>query len=474
MWRWWFGFDQDTGQRRLSPCMTGATKQHDDACNHGTTTFPARVCNLEVAHVAFSTPAPHATTNVAKFARVECEAIGDEEVAELTTPISCSSLGKSTNKSKQIPCTRPSCMLIVWYRVPTIITTATMPGPCLHSRDAFPAVQVPTMVSYLHVLQLMATPKLDTLTLMRISTSYLGADRNEAMSALELECRHLALPYISVPLGCIDTEVYAIVPVAALIELKPWPDPQPSQCSSSVVTSSPHFDVWVCRSIPEYHRNQAEIPLNGSHPVFVDDGRLAVLQRVGSVAANFVLLHIILSSFNYLGSANAEDATNQLAAISLLVLLLLIHCQRCCSMNESITTNSIHGTNVKDAAAFHGNPYCNSKALENTKDIQFDHADVKGNTHNGPVVRLSFASLFDALGNILDIRILKFTVIYRGLDCVQLDENYMKLPMDNIARPLLVLCFSLSGQPDYDIHVPSSSGMFTMRLSFNGGDGVGW
>lgn len=45
----------------------------------------------------------------------------------------------------------------------------------------------------------------------------------------------------------------------------------------------------------------------------------------------------------------------------------------------------------------------------------------------------------------------------------------MKLPMDSIARALQVLCFSLSVQPDYDIHVASSwsSGMFMMRSYLN-------
>jgi hypothetical protein len=140
------------------------------------------------------------------------------------------------------------------------------------------------------------------------------------------------------------------------------------------------------------------IPLNSSHPAFSDDGGPGVLQRVGSVAANFVLLPYY--TFNYLVSSNAEGASSQLADNSLLVLLILIHYRKCITMSESFPSSNVYtsdlNTNVKDAPAFHDNPYY--KALSNAKDSQYDRADVEGNAQNGLVVRLSFASLFDALG----------------------------------------------------------------------------
>ena len=92
--------------------------------------------------------------------------------------------------------------------------------------------------------------------------------------------------------------------------------------------------------------------------------------HLSGFAANFVLLPYY--TFNYFVSASAEGATSQLADNSLLVLLILIHYRKCISMNESIPTDSVYmsdtNTNVKDAPAFHENPYC--KALNNAKDIQ--------------------------------------------------------------------------------------------------------
>ncbi|PWZ30063.1 Dymeclin [Zea mays] len=145
-----------------------------------------------------------------------------------------------------------------------------------------------------------------------------------------------------------------------------------------------------------------KLPLNASHPVFSDDARPGVLQRVGSAAANVVLLPYY--TFNYLVSSTPEGATSQLADNSLLVLLIMIHYRKCFSTNESIPTNNVYtmdsNTNDKDAPVFHDNPYC--KALNSAKDIQYDRADVEGNAQNGPVVRLSFALLFDALGRFLN------------------------------------------------------------------------
>jgi hypothetical protein len=77
----------------------------------------------------------------------------------------------------------------------------------------------------------------------------------------------------------------------------------------------------------------------------------------------------------------------------------MIHYRKCISTNDSIPSNNTYtgsDTNDKEAQIFHENPYC--KALNNAKDIQYDRADVEGNAQDGPVVRLSFASLFDALG----------------------------------------------------------------------------
>ncbi|KAM3332872.1 hypothetical protein ACQJBY_028165 [Aegilops geniculata] len=197
-----------------------------------------------------------------------------------------------------------------------------------------------------------------------------------------------------------------------------------------------------------------QIPSNGSHPVFSDDGGPGVLQRVGSAAANFVLLPYY--TFNYFVSASAEGATSQLADNSLLVLLILIHYRKCISMNESIPTDSVYmsdsNTNVKDAPAFHENPYC--KALNNAKDIQFDHADVEGNAQNGPVVRLSFASLFDALGTCLkdESSVLLLYSLVHG-NCDFQEYVLVRTDLDTLLMPILEMLYNASRKTSNQIYM---------------------
>lgn len=200
--------------------------------------------------------------------------------------------------------------------------------------------------------------------------------------------------------------------------------------------------------------SRPQIPSNGSHPVFSDDGGPGVLQRVGSAAANFVLLPYY--TFNYFVSASAEGATSQLADNSLLVLLILIHYRKCISMNESIPTDGVYmsdsNTNVKDAPAFHENPYC--KALNNAKDIQFDHADVEGNAQNGPVVRLSFASLFDALGTCLkdESSVLLLYSLVHG-NCDFQEYVLVRTDLDTLLMPILEMLYNASRKTSNQIYM---------------------
>ncbi|KAJ0035372.1 hypothetical protein Pint_24740 [Pistacia integerrima] len=138
------------------------------------------------------------------------------------------------------------------------------------------------------------------------------------------------------------------------------------------------------------------IPLNSaSYSIFSEMSQPGVLQRVGSAAATFVLL-----PFNYLVSSSGESSRNQLADCSLLVLLVLIHYRKCIESDESVTDRSddsaASDSLSKSNTHFSDNPYC--KALENARDIEFGHVDIEGNAHNGLVVKLPFAALFDTLG----------------------------------------------------------------------------
>ncbi|KAL6845239.1 hypothetical protein ACP4OV_024734 [Aristida adscensionis] len=203
-----------------------------------------------------------------------------------------------------------------------------------------------------------------------------------------------------------------------------------------------------------------KIPLNGSHPVSSDDGRPGVLQRVGSAAANFVLLPYY--TLNYLVSSTPEGATSQLAVNSLLVLLIMIHYRKCISIKESIPSSNIYAIDSnasdKDAPVFHENPYC--KALNNAKDIQCmnyaadDRADVEGNAQDGPVVRLSFASLYDALGTCLNDEssvLLLYSLVHGNCDF----QEYVlvRTDMDTLLMPILEMLYNASRKTSNQIYM---------------------
>ncbi|XP_068637680.1 uncharacterized protein [Aristolochia californica] len=145
------------------------------------------------------------------------------------------------------------------------------------------------------------------------------------------------------------------------------------------------------------------VPLNGAlQPVFPGGKQSGVLQKVGSIAANFVLLPYY--TFNYLVSSSGDGPRSPLADKSLLVLLVLLHYRKCVLMAEPRENNSANDADLTphltENSHFAVNPYYTD--LENAGDIEFDRVDIEGNAHCGPLVRLTFASLFDALGMCLN------------------------------------------------------------------------
>ncbi|KAK6146036.1 hypothetical protein DH2020_019905 [Rehmannia glutinosa] len=135
------------------------------------------------------------------------------------------------------------------------------------------------------------------------------------------------------------------------------------------------------------------IPLNSlSYTIFSDGNQPGVLRRVGSAAANLMLL-----PFNYLASSTGEASRSRLAESSLNVLLILSHYHRISV--DYVKDKSDNGSSeslAKEETYFSENPFC--KAVENVRDIEFNRIDIEGNAQSGPLVRLPFASLFDTLG----------------------------------------------------------------------------
>ncbi|KAK6122694.1 hypothetical protein DH2020_043563 [Rehmannia glutinosa] len=166
------------------------------------------------------------------------------------------------------------------------------------------------------------------------------------------------------------------------------------------------------------------IPLNSlSYTIFSDGNQPGVLRRVGSAAANLMLL-----PFNYLASSTGEASRSRLAESSLNVLLILSHYHRISV--DYVKDKSDNGSSeslAKEETYFSENPFC--KAVENVRDIDcmilyitrfcyfldckfmivtvlkslsglpaVNRIDIEGNAQSGTLVRLPFASLFDTLG----------------------------------------------------------------------------
>ncbi|GMI95964.1 hypothetical protein like AT1G04200 [Hibiscus trionum] len=195
------------------------------------------------------------------------------------------------------------------------------------------------------------------------------------------------------------------------------------------------------------------LPSNGAaaYSIFSEESQPGVLQRVGSAAANLVLL-----PFNYLVSSNSEGSRNQLADCSLHVLLILIHYHKCVASDGSITDRSddsaISDTVSKVNTYFTVNPY--SKALENARDIEFDRADVEGNAQNGPAVRLPFASLFDTLGMCLADEtavLLLYSLLQGNSDF--LEYVLVRTDLDTLLMPILETLYSASRRTSNQIYM---------------------
>ncbi|XP_042518039.1 dymeclin-like [Macadamia integrifolia] len=193
-------------------------------------------------------------------------------------------------------------------------------------------------------------------------------------------------------------------------------------------------------------------PLNGgSYSIFSGGSQLGVLQKVGSAAANFVLL-----PFSYLASSNGEGSGSPLAEDSLLVLLILIHYRKCIMVDESLLDKSEDDATMdsllKDSSYFSENPYC--KALENARDIELDRIDIEGNAHRGPLVRLPFASLFDTLGMHLADEssvLLLYSLVHGNSDF--LEYVLVRTDLDTLLMPILETLYNASRRTSNQIYM---------------------
>ncbi|KAK6929907.1 hypothetical protein RJ641_004001 [Dillenia turbinata] len=234
--------------------------------------------------------------------------------------------------------------------------------------------------------------------------------------------------------------------VAMSTQLLSGPSPGPKDVhpfiDAAMFQDTPLVGSVVRRLVLNYI-TRPQIPLDRtSLSIFLYEGQLGVLQRVSSAAANIVLL-----PFKFLVSSSGDGSRSPLAESSLLVLLILIHYRKCLEGDEfengrsddSATSDSL----VKVNTQFSENPYCNS--LGNARDIEFDRLDVVGNAHNGPVVRLPFAALFDTLGLCLADEtavLLLYSMVHGNSDF--LEYVLVRTDLDTLLMPILETLYNVS------------------------------
>ncbi|KAD6795500.1 hypothetical protein E3N88_06396 [Mikania micrantha] len=186
-----------------------------------------------------------------------------------------------------------------------------------------------------------------------------------------------------------------------------------------------------------------------SYTLMSEENQLGVLKRVGSAAANIVLFPL-----SYFVNSSVEASRSQLADSSINILLLLIHYRKCIlvesvkNSNVSVTSESL----LKDETYFADNPYC--KALENVRDVDFDRVDIEGNAHSSPLVRLSFASLFDTLGMCLADEtavLLLYALVHGNSDF--LEYVLVRTDIDTLLMPLLETLYDASRRSSNQIYM---------------------
>uniref|UniRef100_A0A7N0ZW86 Dymeclin n=1 Tax=Kalanchoe fedtschenkoi TaxID=63787 RepID=A0A7N0ZW86_KALFE len=238
-------------------------------------------------------------------------------------------------------------------------------------------------------------------------------------------------------------------------QLLAGPSPGPEDVNpfiDAIMGQDPSLVGQVVHTLLNNYMLRPHIPLNNAtHSVFTGGSDQGVLQRVSSAAANLMLLPL-----TYLVSSSGDGSRSSLADISLHLLLILIHYRKRVVADDSLTDRSEDNASLdhmsKQITYFSENPFC--KALENARDIEFDRTDIEGNAHNGPLVRLSFASLFDTLGMCLSDEasvLLLYSLIHGNSDF--LEYVLVRTDLDTLMMPILETLYNASKRTPNHIYM---------------------
>ncbi|XP_052191505.1 uncharacterized protein LOC127800753 isoform X7 [Diospyros lotus] len=249
-------------------------------------------------------------------------------------------------------------------------------------------------------------------------------------------------------------ELLNFILVAMSTQLLSGPSPGPNDVhpfiDAAMVQEIPLVGLVVRRLLLNYIM-QPRFALNtASYDMFSEGNQPSVLQRVGSVAASFVLL-----PFNYFVNSSREATRSPLAASSLHMFLILIHYRKRVlekTLRDTSNNSASSDLLLKESSYFSENPYC--KALENARDIEFDRVDIEGSTHIGPLVRVSFASLFDTLGMYLADEaavLLLYSLVHGNSDF--LEYVLVRTDLDTLLMPMLETLYNASKRTSNQIYM---------------------
>lgn len=208
--------------------------------------------------------------------------------------------------------------------------------------------------------------------------------------------------------------------------------------------------LFVRTLLLNYISRSRNLLKNATYSAIMEESQRGVLQRVGSAAANVVLLPLNI----FVGSVGEASRRSLLADVSLHLLLILIHYRKCIigDVMDRIDGTAIPDSLNKEYTYFSENPYC--KALESARDVEFDRVDIEGNAQNGPLVRLPFASLFDVLAMCLTeepATLLLYSLVHGNADF--LEYILVRTDLDTLLMPMLETLYNAQERTSNQIYM---------------------
>ncbi|XP_057771541.1 uncharacterized protein LOC130991379 isoform X2 [Salvia miltiorrhiza] len=241
--------------------------------------------------------------------------------------------------------------------------------------------------------------------------------------------------------------------IASSTQLLSGPTPGPNDIHpfiDGIMTQESSLVNMVVHKLLLNYITRPQFSINTTSSVLFSEGNQpGVLRRVSSAAASLVLF-----PFNYLASSTGEASRSSLAEDSLHVLLILSYYRKCISVDyvKDKSLDSSPESLQKEETYFLENPFC--KALQNVMDVEFDRVDVEGNAHNGPVVKLPFASLFDTLGMCLanEASVLLLYSLVHG-NSKFLEYVLVRTDVDTLLMPMLETLYNAPNRTSNHIYM---------------------